>query len=51
MIEKKSKIFFIILFMVIIISVIITFNRYMINKDFDTITDEDIFNSYLLDNS
>jgi len=43
MVEKKSKIFFIIFFSLVIISVVIAYNKYMINKDFEIFTDEEIF--------
>lgn len=47
MIDKKSKLFFITLFFLIIISIIVTFNKYMINKNFDFFTDEISFNEAL----
>lgn len=47
MIDKKSKLFFIIFFSLIMISIITTFNKYMINKNFNIFIDQQKFNNSL----
>ncbi len=49
MTDKKSKIFFTIFFSLIMISVVVTYYRYVIIKDFEIVTDEETFNESLLD--
>ncbi len=39
MFNKKSKIFFMLLFSLILISIIITYNKYVIEKDFEVFTE------------
>jgi hypothetical protein len=47
MINKKSKIFFILLIVFISVSLAITYYKYVILNDFETITDEVLFNESL----
>ena len=49
MIDKKSKIFFTIFFSLTIIFVLITYYKYMVQKDFEIFTDEELFDESLLD--
>ncbi|MCC6323976.1 hypothetical protein IT400_04265 [Candidatus Nomurabacteria bacterium] len=49
MIDKKSKLFLTIFFILVIISVTITFYRYLIIKKFTIITDEEAFSQSLLE--
>lgn len=41
MVDFKSKIFFIVFFGMIVISVFVTFNKIMIEKDFKSFSEED----------
>lgn len=43
MTHKKSKIFFIIFIFILLTSVIITYYKYVILKDFSYFTDEEVF--------
>ena len=44
MIDKKSKTFFSIFFFLVIVSIAVTYYRYVILKDFAVFTDEEAFN-------
>ena len=47
MIDKKSKIFFVILFSLFMVSIVFTYNKYVLNKNFKVFTDEKVFNEAL----
>jgi len=47
MIDKKSKLFLLIFIFLVAISIIVTYYRYMVLKDFDILTDEELFNESL----
>ncbi len=47
MINKGSKIFFTIFFILVISSVIFTYYRYVVLKDFDFFTDKEAFDASL----
>lgn len=49
MIEKNSKTFFKIFSIIILISIIASFYRYIIIKDINFFTDEEAFNNSLLE--
>lgn len=49
MVDKKSKIFFLIFISLAIVSIIITYNKYVINNDFEVFQDEEAFNESLLE--
>lgn len=49
MIDKKSKIFLGIFFFLIMISIVATYYKYIIIKDFNIFTDEEVFNEALLE--
>jgi hypothetical protein len=49
MIDKRSKIFLGIFTIIVLISIVMTYSRYVINKDFVVFTDEITFNDYLLE--
>ena len=48
--NKKSKKLFSIFFLVVMISIVATYYRYVIIKDFKITTDQDAFNESLLEN-
>lgn len=43
MLEKKSKNFFAIFSLLIVLSIVIAYYRYMVFQDFNIITDEEVF--------
>jgi len=47
--DKKSKIFFIIFSLLVVVSITVTYYRYVILRDFTIITDEEAFNESLLE--
>ena len=47
--NKKSKIFLSIFLLIMIVSVVVTYYKYILLKDFDISTDADTFNQSLLD--
>mgnify|MGYP001564463127 CR=1 len=47
MIDRKSKILFGISAFVVMISIVITYYRYVVLKDFEIFTDEEMFNKSL----
>jgi hypothetical protein len=49
MLDNKSKIFLGILSFLIMVSIVITYYRYIILEDFPIFTDEEIFNELLLE--
>ena len=49
MIDKKSKIFFIVFFSITIIFVLFTYYKYILLNDFEIFTDEELFNESLID--
>lgn len=47
--EKKDKIFLILFFILILLSIVFTFYRYVILRDFSIYTNEEEFNQSLLE--
>jgi len=47
MVDKKSKILSIIFIFLVTISIAVTYYRYIVLKDFDILTDEELFNESL----
>jgi hypothetical protein len=49
MTDKKSKIFFGLFSFLVMLSLVVTFYKYVIIKDFEILTDEEAFHESLLD--
>jgi len=49
MIDKQSKIFFSIFLLLLVVSIIFTYYKYVVQKDFKVFTDEEAFNESLLE--
>lgn len=47
--DKKSKTFFAVFSFIIMISIVATFYKYIVLDNYDTFTDEEVFNESLLD--
>lgn len=47
--EIKSKVFIIVFFVLVFLSIIFSYYTFVIKKDFDIFTDEEMFNSSLLE--
>ncbi len=47
--EIKSKVFIIVFFVLVFLSIVFSYYTFVIKKDFDIFTDEEMFNNSLLE--